>query len=113
MITTLPGPWPGPPPRRIGEDRQATLEGAVGGRRDGCLLQHRRLSSLLAGSMIRASTSWRNTSSPPVAWSNPSSSWACARASTGAIKAKAWPSQDPTEAGLRPRRVLLYGQYAS
>jgi hypothetical protein len=29
-------------------------------------------SSLLTGSMIRASTSWKNTSSPAVAWSKPS-----------------------------------------
>jgi hypothetical protein len=31
-------------------------------------------SSLLTGSMIRASTSWRNTSSPPVARPKPSRS---------------------------------------
>jgi len=32
----------------------------------------RALSSLLVGSMIRDSTSWANTSSPPTARSNPS-----------------------------------------
>jgi hypothetical protein len=32
----------------------------------------RRLSTLLVGSMIRASTSWRNTSSPLTARANPS-----------------------------------------
>jgi hypothetical protein len=34
----------------------------------------RALSTLLTGSMIRASTSWRNTSSPPVAAARPSAS---------------------------------------
>ncbi len=42
----------------------------------------RRLSILLTGSMIRATTSWRNTSSPPAASSNPSTRYACSRAST-------------------------------
>jgi hypothetical protein len=34
----------------------------------------RNESALLVGSMIRAHPSWRNTSSPPAAWSNPSTS---------------------------------------
>ena len=38
------------------------------------------LSSLLTGSMIRARTSCRNTSSPPAASSNPSTRYACSSA---------------------------------
>jgi len=40
------------------------------------------LSSLLTGSMIRASTSCQNTSSPPAASSDPSTRYACSSALT-------------------------------
>jgi hypothetical protein len=55
------------PPRRFGEHGQASLDRRIRGRGDPDLFGTRRLSSLLVGSMIRASTRPRNTSSPSVA----------------------------------------------
>ena len=75
-------PQPGVGRARRGEPLPALLAGVPGRRRlsvgyDGAATpisaSTRRLSSLLVGSMIRASTSCRNTSSRPVAASNPSS----------------------------------------
>lgn len=58
--------------RAFGEHRQATRYGAVGDRLDAGLTRNE--SALLVGSMTLANTRFRNTSSPPAAWSNPSAS---------------------------------------
>ena len=65
---------------RIG--RQAPRDGAVESAAIPASSRTRRLSSLLAGSMIRASTRWRKISSPPAAFSNPSTRYACCNASS-------------------------------
>jgi hypothetical protein len=63
-----------PPPLVVGVALQTALDRRIGDRVDTDLASTRRLSALLVGSMIRASTSCRNTSSPLVASSNPSAS---------------------------------------
>ena len=63
------------PPGLLRVGRQPALQGAI--RRRGqapASSSTRALSSLLVGSMIRASTSCRNTSSPPAAAAKPSTS---------------------------------------
>ncbi len=60
-----------PPPAITRIDRQAPLHGPVGCRGDAGFSSTRREPSLLTGSIIRAATRSRNTSSPLAAWSKP------------------------------------------
>jgi hypothetical protein len=59
------------PVEGLGVGRQATLERGVRGRLDTDLTEDPASSTLLVGSMIRASTRSRNTLSPLVTNSNP------------------------------------------